>query len=56
MPTVRAAPRSIDEYTTSFSPEVQAILEKIGWRSGTLHPMCRRQSATTFQRLPLRVP
>jgi len=29
MPTVRTAPKSIDEYIASFSPEVQAILEKI---------------------------
>jgi uncharacterized protein YdhG (YjbR/CyaY superfamily) len=29
MPTVRAAPKSIDKYIASFSPEVQAILEKI---------------------------
>ena len=29
MPTVRAAPKSIDQYIASFSPEVQAILEKI---------------------------
>jgi uncharacterized protein YdhG (YjbR/CyaY superfamily) len=29
MPTVRAAPKSIDEYIASFSPEVQTILERI---------------------------
>jgi len=29
MPTVRAAPKSIDKYIASFSPEVQAILERI---------------------------
>ncbi len=29
MPDHRAAPRSIDEYIASFSPGVQAILEKI---------------------------
>jgi uncharacterized protein YdhG (YjbR/CyaY superfamily) len=29
MPTVRTAPKSIDEYIASFSSEVQAILEKI---------------------------
>jgi uncharacterized protein YdhG (YjbR/CyaY superfamily) len=29
MPTVRATPKSIDKYIASFSPEVQAILEKI---------------------------
>jgi uncharacterized protein YdhG (YjbR/CyaY superfamily) len=29
MPTGRAKPRSIDEYITSFSPEVQAILERV---------------------------
>ena len=29
MPTVRAAPQSVDQYIASFSPEVQAILEKI---------------------------
>jgi uncharacterized protein YdhG (YjbR/CyaY superfamily) len=29
MPTVRAAPKSIDEYIASFSPEVQAILKRI---------------------------
>jgi len=29
MPSVRAAPKSIDEYIAWFSPEVQAILEKI---------------------------
>ncbi|MFZ0798223.1 MAG: DUF1801 domain-containing protein [Terriglobales bacterium] len=29
MATVRATPKSIDKYIASFSPEVQAILEKI---------------------------
>jgi uncharacterized protein YdhG (YjbR/CyaY superfamily) len=29
MPTGRAKPQNIDEYIASFSPEVQAILEKI---------------------------
>jgi uncharacterized protein YdhG (YjbR/CyaY superfamily) len=29
MPTGRATPKNIDEYIASFSPEVQAILEKI---------------------------
>jgi hypothetical protein len=29
MPTGRATPRNIDEYIASFSPDVQAILEKI---------------------------
>ena len=29
MPTRRATPQNIDEYIASFSPEVQAILEKI---------------------------
>jgi uncharacterized protein YdhG (YjbR/CyaY superfamily) len=29
MPTVRATPKSIDKYIASFSPEIQAILEKI---------------------------
>jgi uncharacterized protein YdhG (YjbR/CyaY superfamily) len=29
MPTVRAAPKSIDEYIASFSPEVQTILDRI---------------------------
>jgi uncharacterized protein YdhG (YjbR/CyaY superfamily) len=29
MPTVRAAPKSIDKYIASFSPEVQGILERI---------------------------
>ena len=29
MPTRRATPRNIDEYIASFSPEVQAVLEKI---------------------------
>jgi len=29
MPTGRAKPRNIDEYIATFSPEVQAILEKI---------------------------
>jgi uncharacterized protein YdhG (YjbR/CyaY superfamily) len=29
MPTVRAKPKNIDDYIESFSPEVQAILEKI---------------------------
>jgi len=29
MPTSRAQPKSIDEYIASFSPEVQAILERI---------------------------
>ena len=29
MPTRRATPKNIDEYIASFSPEVQAILEKI---------------------------
>lgn len=29
MPTVRTAPKSIDEYIASFSPEVQPFLEKI---------------------------
>ncbi len=29
MPTRRAMPQNIDEYIASFSPEVQAILEKI---------------------------
>ena len=29
MPTNRATPKSIDEYIASFSPEVQAILERI---------------------------
>jgi len=29
MPTSRARPKNIDEYIESFSPEVQAILEKI---------------------------
>ncbi len=29
MPTRRATPPNIDEYIASFSPEVQAILEKI---------------------------
>jgi uncharacterized protein YdhG (YjbR/CyaY superfamily) len=29
MPTVRATPKSVDRYIASFSPEVQAILEKI---------------------------
>jgi uncharacterized protein YdhG (YjbR/CyaY superfamily) len=29
MPTPRASPRNIDEYIAMFSPEVQAILEKI---------------------------
>jgi len=29
MPTGRAKPKNIDEYIASFSPDVQAILEKI---------------------------
>jgi uncharacterized protein YdhG (YjbR/CyaY superfamily) len=29
MPTGRVTPRNIDEYIASFSPDVQAILEKI---------------------------
>ena len=29
MATVRATPQSVDQYIASFSPEVQAILEKI---------------------------
>jgi len=29
MPTGRATPKNIDEYIASFSPETQAILEKI---------------------------
>jgi uncharacterized protein YdhG (YjbR/CyaY superfamily) len=29
MPTVRAAPKSIDDYIAAFSPEVQTILERI---------------------------
>jgi uncharacterized protein YdhG (YjbR/CyaY superfamily) len=29
MPTGRATPKNIDEYIASFSPEVQAILEKV---------------------------
>jgi uncharacterized protein YdhG (YjbR/CyaY superfamily) len=29
MPTGRATPRNMDEYIATFSPEVQAILEKI---------------------------
>jgi uncharacterized protein YdhG (YjbR/CyaY superfamily) len=29
MPTGRGKPKNIDEYIESFSPEVQAILEKI---------------------------
>src|ERR1700676_4668235 len=29
MPTSRVRPRNIDEYIASFSPDVQAILEKI---------------------------
>jgi uncharacterized protein YdhG (YjbR/CyaY superfamily) len=29
VPTNRATPKSIDEYIASFSPEVQAILERI---------------------------
>jgi uncharacterized protein YdhG (YjbR/CyaY superfamily) len=29
MPKIRATPRNIDEYIASFSPEVQAILERI---------------------------
>ena len=29
MPTVRTAPKSMDEYIASFSSEVQAILERI---------------------------
>ena len=29
MPTGRAKPKNIDEYIASFSPEVQAILQKI---------------------------
>jgi len=29
MPTGRATPKNIDEYIASFSPEVQAILERI---------------------------
>jgi uncharacterized protein YdhG (YjbR/CyaY superfamily) len=29
MPTVRATPKTVDKYIASFSPEVQAILEKI---------------------------
>ena len=29
MPTPRSKPKSIDEYIASFSPEVQAILERI---------------------------
>jgi uncharacterized protein YdhG (YjbR/CyaY superfamily) len=29
MPTRRANPKNIDEYIASFSPEVQAVLEKV---------------------------
>jgi uncharacterized protein YdhG (YjbR/CyaY superfamily) len=29
MPTGRATPKNIDEYIASYSPEVQAVLEKI---------------------------
>jgi len=29
MPTSRATPKSVDEYIASFSPEVQAVLERI---------------------------
>ncbi len=38
MLTARAAPRSIDEYIASFSPEVQAILEKIRLTIGNAAP------------------
>lgn len=29
IPTTRAKPKNVDEYISSFSPEVQAVLEKI---------------------------
>jgi len=38
MPTGRAKPKSIDEYIASFSPEVQAILEKIRVTIGNAAP------------------
>lgn len=41
MPTGRATPRNIDEYIASFSPEVQAILEKIRLTIGNAAPGAR---------------
>jgi uncharacterized protein YdhG (YjbR/CyaY superfamily) len=43
----RAAPKSIDEYITTFSPEVQAILEKI--RSTVKHAAPEAQETISYR-------
>jgi uncharacterized protein YdhG (YjbR/CyaY superfamily) len=49
MPTSGATPRNIDEYIASFSPEVQAILEKI---RSTIRQAAPEAQETISYRMP----
>jgi len=49
MPTSRARPKNIDEYIESFSPEVQAILEKI---RSTIRDAAPRAQETISYKIP----
>jgi uncharacterized protein YdhG (YjbR/CyaY superfamily) len=49
MPTGRVTPRNIDEYIASFSPEVQAILEKI---RSTIRQAAPEAQETISYRMP----
>jgi uncharacterized protein YdhG (YjbR/CyaY superfamily) len=50
MPTRRGIPKSIDEYIASFSPEVQAILEKI---RSTIRNAAPNAQETISYRMPM---
>ena len=49
MPTGRATPKSIDEYIAAFSPDVQAILERIRL---TIHSVAPGAQETISYRIP----
>jgi len=49
MPTGRAKPKNIDEYIASFSPDVQAILEKI---RSTIQDVAPGAQETISYRIP----
>ena len=49
MPTGRATPKSIDEYIAAFSPDVQAILERMRL---TIHSVAPGAQETISYRIP----